>query len=96
MRTHEKFMFMLKCCGLDYQPLFGKWAHAPQPRPQGAFPWPPHLQSQGKAPWGRGCTLLLLGEDRENSENRGKLTTHPSSPKSTLLHLGQTVGLGEG
>ena len=31
-----------------------------QPRPQGAFPWlwrcP--LHSQGKAPWGRGCTLL--------------------------------------
>ena len=29
-----------------------------QPRPQGAFPWlflPPHLQRQGKAPWGRGC-----------------------------------------
>ena len=31
-----------------------------QIRPQGAFPWlwrctaPPHLQSQGKAPWGRG------------------------------------------
>ena len=28
-----------------------------QPLPQGAFPWelfPPHLQSQGKAPWGRG------------------------------------------
>ena len=29
-----------------------------QPRRQGAFPWlflPPHLQRQGKAPWGRGC-----------------------------------------
>ena len=28
-----------------------------QPRPQGAFPWlfPPRPQSQGKAPWGRGC-----------------------------------------
>ena len=26
-----------------------------QPRPQGAFPWLWGRQSQGKAPWGRGC-----------------------------------------
>ena len=35
-----------------------------QPRPQGAFPWlwrwAPHLQSQGKTPWGRGCAFQLL------------------------------------
>ena len=28
-----------------------------QPRHQGAFPWLTHLQSQEKAPWGRGCCL---------------------------------------
>ena len=31
----------------------------PQPRPQGAFPHL-HLQSQGKAPWERGCYSLWL------------------------------------
>ena len=30
-----------------------------QPRAQGAFPWP-HLQSQGKAPWGQGCMSLAM------------------------------------
>ena len=27
-----------------------------EPRPQGSFPW---LWSKGKAPWGRGCGVLL-------------------------------------
>ena len=33
-----------------------------QLRPQGAFPWLwrwPHLKSQGKAPWGRGCLACV-------------------------------------
>ena len=38
--------------------LYCNW-QSHQPRPQGAFPWlfPPHLQSQGKAPWERGWML---------------------------------------
>ena len=35
--------------------------HWNQPRPQGAFPWLwPRRQSQGKAPWGRGCTGVTI------------------------------------
>ena len=71
-----------------------------QPRPQAVFPGfggGPHLQSQGKAPWGRGCDRSKSRGNDFWFEKRRKIEFHSKNLDFTifidlLIYLSQLLG----